>query len=63
MAEAKAIEEGLKYCVLINLHPLIIETNSPVMKKIIEGEWELPWSIGKEIKKIKDMKDHFNVTF
>lgn len=28
MAEAKAIEEGLAYCMAHDLHPLILETDS-----------------------------------
>lgn len=42
VAEAKALCEGLEYCVKSQLHPLIIETNSLVMMKIIDGEWATP---------------------
>ncbi|XP_009624555.1 uncharacterized protein [Nicotiana tomentosiformis] len=38
VAEAKAIAEDMDYCVEKNLHPLIIETDSLITKKIIEGE-------------------------
>ncbi|XP_070049716.1 uncharacterized protein [Nicotiana tomentosiformis] len=38
VAEAKAILQGLEYCVEHDLHPLILETDSLVMKKVIEGE-------------------------
>ncbi|XP_075084295.1 uncharacterized protein LOC142167870 [Nicotiana tabacum] len=37
MAEAKAILQGLEYCVEHDFHPLILETDSLVMKKAIEG--------------------------
>nr|XP_016479791.1 PREDICTED: uncharacterized protein LOC107801042 [Nicotiana tabacum] len=47
VAEAKAIVEGLSYYIQMQLHPLIIETDSLVLKKFIEGEWEVPWSIEK----------------
>ncbi|XP_075107022.1 uncharacterized protein LOC142180004 [Nicotiana tabacum] len=63
VAEAKAIVEGLAFCIKQQLHPLIVETDSLVMKRIIEDEWETPWSIGKEVKRIKGMKENFNVTF
>ncbi|XP_075097955.1 uncharacterized protein LOC142175269 [Nicotiana tabacum] len=53
VAEAKAIAEGLDYCVEKNLHPLIIETDSLTMKKIIEGEWYKPWCIGTDVRRIK----------
>ncbi|XP_070041628.1 uncharacterized protein [Nicotiana tomentosiformis] len=36
--EAKAILQGLEYCVEHDFQPLILETNSLVMKKAIEGE-------------------------
>lgn len=42
VAEAKAIVEGLVYCVERQLHPLIMETDSLVMRKIIDGELETP---------------------
>lgn len=38
VAEANAILVGLEYCVEKNLHPLILETDSLVLKKVIEGE-------------------------
>ncbi|XP_070046776.1 uncharacterized protein [Nicotiana tomentosiformis] len=63
VAEARAIVEGLLYCVQRQLHPFIIETNSLVMKKIIEGKWDIPWNIGKEVKKIKEIKENYNVIF
>nr|XP_009793482.1 PREDICTED: uncharacterized protein LOC104240345 [Nicotiana sylvestris] len=42
VAEAKAILQGLEYCVEHDLHPLILEIDSLVMKKVIEGEWDPP---------------------
>lgn len=45
VAKAKAIMAGLEYCVAKNLHPLILETDSLVMKKVIEVEWHIPWCI------------------
>ncbi|XP_075081943.1 uncharacterized protein LOC142166458 [Nicotiana tabacum] len=44
VAEVKAILQGLEYCVEHDLHPLILETDSLVMKKVIEGEWDPPWN-------------------
>ncbi|XP_075080452.1 uncharacterized protein LOC142165958 [Nicotiana tabacum] len=38
VAEAKAILQGLEYCVEHDLHPLLLETDSLVLKKTIEGE-------------------------
>ncbi|XP_019256289.1 PREDICTED: uncharacterized protein LOC109234676 [Nicotiana attenuata] len=63
VAEAKAILQGLEYCVEYDLHPLILETDSLVMKKVIEGEWDTPWLITNDVKKIREMKGNFNVIF
>lgn len=63
MAEAKAIGKGLAHCVEQQLHPLIIETDSLIMKRIIDEEWDPPWCIGIELKKIKGLKDQYNVIF
>ncbi|XP_070055030.1 uncharacterized protein [Nicotiana tomentosiformis] len=63
VAEAKGILYGLLYCVDKQLHPLIMETDSLVMKKIIENEWECPWTIRAYVKKIKEIKDNYNVLF
>ncbi|XP_075083805.1 uncharacterized protein LOC142167791 [Nicotiana tabacum] len=60
VAEAKAILQRLEYCVEHDLHPLILETDSFVMKKVIEGEWDPPWIIAQDVKKIIEMKDNFN---
>lgn len=63
VVEAKAIIEGLVYCVERQLHPLIMETDSLVMRNIIDGEWETPWCIGAEMTRIKDIKSIYNVLF
>ncbi|XP_075084894.1 uncharacterized protein LOC142168132 [Nicotiana tabacum] len=63
VAEAKAILQGLEYCVTHDLHPLILETNSLVLKKVIEGKWVTPWCIGAEVQKIRGLREHFNVIF
>lgn len=56
VAEAKGIVEGLVYCVERQLYPLIMETDSLVMRKIIDDEWETPWCIGAEVRRIKEIK-------
>ncbi|XP_075103611.1 uncharacterized protein LOC142178181 [Nicotiana tabacum] len=49
VSEAHANVKGLAYCVEKQLHPLIMETDSLVMWKIIDGKWETPWCIGAEV--------------
>ncbi|XP_075101861.1 uncharacterized protein LOC142177287 [Nicotiana tabacum] len=48
VVEAKVILQGLEYCVKHDLYPLILEIDSLVMKKAIEGEWDPPWLIAKD---------------
>lgn len=33
------------------------------MKKIIDGIWDVPWNIGKEIKKTNQLKNNLSVIF
>nr|XP_016504630.1 PREDICTED: uncharacterized protein LOC107822596 [Nicotiana tabacum] len=63
VAEAKGMMEELIYCMEQQLHPLIMETDSLVMKNIIDDEWETPWCIGTEVRKIKEIKESYNVLF
>nr|XP_009616365.1 uncharacterized protein LOC104108915 [Nicotiana tomentosiformis] len=63
VAEAKAILHGLEYCSANNLHPLILETDCLLLKKLIEREWDTPWCIMAEVQKIQELRDHFNVIF
>lgn len=59
-AEARAMSKGIEYCVCNQLLPLIMETDSLTMKKIVDGEWETPWSISMTLKEINTwrMKGH-----
>lgn len=63
VSEAKAIAEGLAYCMERHLHPLIMETDSLGMRKIIDDAWETPWCIGAEVRRIKEIKSTYNVLF
>ncbi|XP_075098992.1 uncharacterized protein LOC142175884 [Nicotiana tabacum] len=60
--EAKAVVEALRYCIendyiLIDLH-----TDSMIVKKAIEGEWSVPWSIAREVEEIKQPMTRSNIT-
>ncbi|XP_059288614.1 uncharacterized protein LOC132041965 [Lycium ferocissimum] len=41
---AKAMHDGIIFCVTQQHLPLILETDSLGLMKIVEGEWEVPWS-------------------
>lgn len=53
-ADVRAFKEGLQYCVSHNLLPLIMETESLILKKVIEEKWEIPWVISVDIRCIKN---------
>ncbi|XP_060202424.1 uncharacterized protein LOC132630840 [Lycium barbarum] len=46
-AEAKAILEGVIYCANNQFVPLIIERDSLLMRKVLEGEWKVCMDINK----------------
>ncbi|WMV08231.1 hypothetical protein MTR67_001616 [Solanum verrucosum] len=53
VAEVKAFKAGLKYCIENDLLPIIMETDSFIIKKVLDGVWEVPWSISVDIQCIK----------
>ncbi|XP_060182298.1 uncharacterized protein LOC132611961 [Lycium barbarum] len=50
VAEAVAIEEGIKYCVLHELLHVIVETDSLTMQKVLDVIWEVPWNIALPVR-------------
>ncbi|XP_059306402.1 uncharacterized protein LOC132057820 [Lycium ferocissimum] len=56
VAEAMALQEGIKYCVTNDLLPVILETNSMTLEMILTGQCEVSWSISLIIKG----EHHFN---
>lgn len=60
-AEALAIQEGMEYCVRNHSVPLIVETDSLTMHKVIEGVWDCPWSISLVVQSIKEWRSKENV--
>ncbi|XP_060200320.1 uncharacterized protein LOC132628562 [Lycium barbarum] len=61
VAKAMALKKGLMYCFENDLQPLIMETDSLIMKNVVEGIWECPWSIVAEVDIIKKLKARCNV--
>ncbi|XP_049414633.1 uncharacterized protein LOC125877356 [Solanum stenotomum] len=53
VAEVKAFKAGLKYCIENDLLPIIMETNSLIIKKVLDGIWDVPWAISVDIQCIK----------
>lgn len=54
--EARAISEGLQYCLDNQLSNIIIETNSLAMVNILNGDWETPRSVSLEVNSIHRIK-------
>lgn len=48
-----AIREALAYCVTEGYERCIVETDSLLMQKIIEGDWRKPWEISTIMEDIK----------
>ncbi|XP_059295549.1 uncharacterized protein LOC132048883 [Lycium ferocissimum] len=61
IAEAKAILEGIKYSIDMQLLPLIVETDSLLLKNMVEGEWKVPWGIISYVERIKRLKEMYEV--
>ncbi|XP_059301843.1 uncharacterized protein LOC132053753 [Lycium ferocissimum] len=62
-AEATTISDGIECCITRQLTPVNIETDSLSMLNIIEGNWEMPWKISLEVKKIKHWSSMGQVQF
>jgi len=56
VAEARAIREGLFFCKEHLLSHVIIETNSMAMVQILEGGWNVPWSVTLEVNSINCLR-------
>lgn len=50
--EARAVLQGLRYCLNTGRDKVIVETDSMVLQKIIHKEWKIPWNIKEDIEKI-----------
>ncbi|XP_016482344.1 uncharacterized protein LOC107803221 [Nicotiana tabacum] len=59
-AEAVAIVEALKFC-RMQLYPQVyVQTDSMLMKKIMEGSWKPPWCIVEQIEEIMQLLNEDN---
>ncbi|KAF3617994.1 putative non-specific lipid-transfer protein AKCS9-like [Capsicum annuum] len=61
VVEARSIREGLQYCLDNQLTNIILETDSLVMVNIINGDWEVPWTVSMEVKTINRIKSVISV--
>lgn len=56
MAEGEKIRFGLEHCIQNQYMPFEIETDSLAMKKILDEEWDPPWSIVLTVQLIVRMR-------
>ncbi|XP_019225233.1 PREDICTED: uncharacterized protein LOC109206828 [Nicotiana attenuata] len=59
-AEAEAIVEALRICRAMNYNHIWLQTDSLLLKNIIEGSWKPPWCIMEQIEEIMKLKENFN---
>ncbi|XP_075097980.1 uncharacterized protein LOC142175292 [Nicotiana tabacum] len=55
IAVAQAILEALRYIIPMQFPPCIIETDSLLMKNMLDEIWEPPWSIANQVDEIKTL--------
>ncbi|XP_019240115.1 PREDICTED: uncharacterized protein LOC109220106 [Nicotiana attenuata] len=60
-AEASAILEALRMCRSMNLRQIWLQTDSMLLKNIIEGSWKPPWCIFDQIDEIVRLKGEFTL--
>ncbi|KAH0650163.1 hypothetical protein KY284_030075 [Solanum tuberosum] len=56
VAKARAIREGLFLCKEHHLSHVIIETGSMAMVQILEGRWDVPWTVTLEVNSINCLR-------
>ncbi|XP_075100004.1 uncharacterized protein LOC142176387 [Nicotiana tabacum] len=61
-AIAIAIAEALKYCVEHGYTHILLQTNSMMLKNVIEGKCSAPWSVIEYVEEIKEIIQRWNVS-
>ncbi|XP_070002680.1 uncharacterized protein [Nicotiana sylvestris] len=60
-AEEVAILEAMRYCVDNRLANVMLQTDSMLMKNVLEGKWGAPWNINEYFEEIKTLIEECNV--
>lgn len=53
-AEANVILEAVKHCVQYGYFNILIQTDSLLMKNVVDGTWESPWAVDVYVEEIKE---------
>ncbi|KAK4724266.1 hypothetical protein R3W88_027045 [Solanum pinnatisectum] len=56
MSETMALRRGLEYSIIHQYLPVILETDSLMLQKILNGIWEVSWSSRVEVKRINGLR-------
>ncbi|KAK4378807.1 hypothetical protein RND71_000669 [Anisodus tanguticus] len=60
-SEAMAILEAARYCLSKHVFSLILETDSLLMKNILDREWRPPWNIAFMVEELLEIIDNSDV--
>lgn len=60
-AEAEAMVEALRICRSLNYSNIWLQTDSLLLKNIIDGIWKPPWNIVEQVEEIRRLKERFNL--
>ncbi|KAH0636681.1 hypothetical protein KY289_036596 [Solanum tuberosum] len=61
MAEAITVREGLQYCWEQSLIQVILESDSYALVKMLNGEWDVPWSVTLEVNSMNRLRELMTV--
>ncbi|XP_070011225.1 uncharacterized protein [Nicotiana sylvestris] len=62
VAEAKAIVEALRFCRFQQYSHVWLQTDSMLLKKIMDGIWKPPWIISDQVKEMMQLMNEGNYT-
>ncbi|XP_070033079.1 uncharacterized protein [Nicotiana tomentosiformis] len=62
-AEAWAILEGLSYCVNQQYIQILIQTDSMLLKNVLDEVWIAPWNVTEIVEEINKLRHRCTVTF
>ncbi|XP_060182254.1 uncharacterized protein LOC132611915 [Lycium barbarum] len=61
MAETIAIQEAMKYCLGNNIQNVTLETDSLVLKNILQDVWKIPCQIVEKVEQIQQIMEQLQV--
>ncbi|XP_060200113.1 uncharacterized protein LOC132628344 [Lycium barbarum] len=62
ISEARVVMEGVRFCVTKKSLLVVIDTDSTLIRNILNGEWKAPWCIASLVDKIRVLMEDNNMT-